>query len=346
MEQTGRQIKDRKRLVYMDSLKLLAALLVFSVHFLAVFAPGVMTYWTTGWSKYILYGFSGKLAVCFFFISAGIFAMKKVEIREYVIKRYLRFVVPILLVELVMLVLMIIFHLTDIQPFHIDINNQYLNLEQFDYKMFLRSIVFLDDSIVSTYWCNWQLFVGPVLLVILNGLDIKGKYILLFLASFVFFITGEIWYTLCVLGGALYIFMQRDYKCMHKWYIKVLLVVSIYFLIRHPETNWFYLLKGIACMALIIVIAYSPCIQKLLENKVLRVLNPYSLEIYLLHTPVNLFLVYFVYGYMIRLGVKWRVIIIFSYILSFLCTIILSVGLHYFTDRIVKKTYRIIKIEK
>lgn len=327
------------RLVYMDTLKLLAALLVFMVHFISIFAPGLASYWIEGISSYILYGVSGKLSVCFFFVLSGYFAMKRTEPGKYIVKRYLRFVIPIFVVETGMLIFMILFRALGVTPFPLDINNQYLNLTSFNGTMFLKGIFFLDDSIVSTYWCNWELFAGPIILILLNMYVVKvgSKYIFLFFAGTVFFLCGEIWYTLCMLGGALRLITKRENRWMHKWYIKLILLIVIYFLIRHPDSNEAYLLKGIACMCLVIFVMYSPSVQKVLEKKIFRILSIYSFEIFLLHTPVNLFFVYFVYGYMLGAGVRLKWTLIVSFIVSLTVTILLCRGLHILSEYIERK---------
>lgn len=93
------------RIGWIESLKLLASLLVFTTHFLAEFKGEWLVYWGKG---QILYGVSGKLAVSFFFLMAGFFAMKanKDNTWKYITKRYVRFVVPIFLIEIIMFLLL------------------------------------------------------------------------------------------------------------------------------------------------------------------------------------------------------------------------------------------------
>lgn len=334
-------MERKSRIEWMDSLKLLSAFLVLTVHFLILFAPSLTRFWSEGWTRYVLYGVTGKFAVCMFFLLAGYFAMKAKRdgMWKYIVKRYLRLVIPVFIIEVVMLIVMSVFQAVDLGSVIVsDLNNKYLYLGNMNLGMFLKDIFLLDGTVVETYWANYQLFIGPIIVVVLNGINIeeKKKKLLLICALVIFYFTGYIWYTLCVLGGILFYILQSDLNICEKWYVKIVLLIAAYFLIRHPESNLSFLLKGFACVCLMLLITHDKYVKRLLECKILKALSPYSFEIYLLHTPVNRLIVYFIYLLLETIGMPWKSLVVSSYFCSLFFTVVLSKGLHTISGKIVQ----------
>ena len=346
--ETGNQ-----KIYWMDTLKLLAALLVFSTHFLAEYAPKFLVHWERG---HILYGITGKLAVSFFFLMSGYFAMKAAREKawQYMIKRYLRLAVPVLLIETVMLFWMICLKAVNVDAWlSSEITGRYLKLENMNYEMFLSDIFLLGGKVVVTYWGNFMLFAGPVIVMLLHGVCKdkgasagkwgKGKPVLLFgAAGLIFYLLGYAWYTVCMLGALLYLAMSGE-KELNVWtrrVIKALLLVVICFCVRTPETNAGYVMKGAASFGLVFFIFYDKKIQALLENKICRSLSVYSFEIYLVHTPINLMVVSFLFGFLKEAGVPHRVTLACAYLLSLVLTLLCSRGVHAAAGRIVQSVWR------
>lgn len=347
---------EKNKIYWMDSLKLLAALLVFSTHFLAEFAPKFLVHWERG---HILYGITGKLAVSFFFLMSGYFAMrtKRENTWQYIVKRYLRFVVPVLMIETLVFFLMLCFKLSAVDNWlPTEMTERYLKLENMNYQMFLSDIFLLNGKVVVTYWGNFMLFVGPVIAVLLHGMckgkdENSGKYeavksgILFAAAGCIFFLLGYAWYTVCMLGALLYLILskERQLRTAYRWMIKIILLIILCFCVRTPETNTGYVLKGLASFCLVFFVFYDKKIQAFLENKVFQSLSKYSFEIYLVHTPINLMVISFVYGFLKEQGVNHRLILVCTYLLAMCLTLLCSRGLHAAAEKTVKVIYDRIK---
>lgn len=339
---------EKHKIYWLDSLKLLAALLVFSTHFLAEYAPKFLVYWEEG---HIFYGISGKLAVSFFFLMSGYFAMKtkRENTWQYIVKRYLRLAVPVLVVEAAMLFLMLCYkQLAADVRLPAEMAGHLLKLEEMNRQVFLSDIFFLGGKVVVTYWGNFMLFAGPVIVVILHGVcnDRDEHARTLFAAAgIIFFLAGYPWYSVCMLGALLYLLIskERQFEAVYQWIIKIVLLIILVFCVRTPETNAGYIWKGLASFCLVFFVFYDKTMQVVLENKVCKLLSKYSFEIYLVHTPVNIMVMPFVFAFLEVLGMNHRLILMCAYLIALFLTLLCSKGLYVVVERTMKVLFDRIK---
>lgn len=339
---------EKEKIYWIDSLKLLAALLVFSIHFLAMYAPDFLIHWEEG---HVLYGISGKLAVGFFFLMSGYFAMyaKKENAWKYVLKRYLRLSVPIFIVEAAVLMFMLYCQIVGVEA--------WISLKTVNYKAFLFDIFFLQDKVIPTYWGNFILFAGPVIVILLRDgcnriVSLSGKYATLkegipfFLAGLVFFLLSNerytyAWYTVCMSGALLYLFLSeaRNFGSWTKRILKTVALLIALCCVRTQETNVGYVLKGMVSLGIVVFVNFDKRIQKFLENKLCKSMSKYSFEIYLVHTPINLMMICYIFGFLKETGMRYRTTLGLTYLISLGCTILCSAGLHTVSRKTVKVIY-------
>ena len=85
----------KKRILYYDNIRYMAAIMVFTWHFISRFTRTTFRYWTHGPSHYILQGMSGKFGVIVFCVVLGYFAAKsggkKGSLAKYTLNRYIQF---------------------------------------------------------------------------------------------------------------------------------------------------------------------------------------------------------------------------------------------------------------
>lgn len=340
------------RIGWIESLKLLASLLVFTTHFLAEFKGEWLVYWGKG---QILYGVSGKLAVSFFFLMAGFFAMKanKDNTWKYITKRYVRFVVPIFLIEIIMFLLLFCSKRIGIDTWlSASATDKYARLYGINLKMIIYDTFLLDCSAVITYWCNGMLFLGPVIVMLLHGfcdevktepgISAKLKTGIIFgLSAIITAVTGNVWYTICIIGAFLYLVVHDRCVFFEKWrgrLVKAGLLPISYICIRTPETESGYLWKAVAVASLFLIVFYSKWIQVILENRIFCSVSKYSFEIYLLHMPVNWIIITVLYG-LLENKMNSIIMIAVLYLTSLGLTILFSIKLKKVSDQIVKKLY-------
>lgn len=337
----------RNRVEWIESLKLLAALLVFTTHFLAEFEPDWLAPWREG---HILYGVSGKLAVSLFFVMAGFFAMKvkKENAWQYIAKRYFRFMIPVLLIEIVVFCMMAGFKVIEVDAWlPANMTGKYISAYHTEYRMFLWDIFLLDGKVILTYWCNIMLFLGPVMVTLLHGLyEGKGTKtrnaswiraaIFFGIPAFIALLMGYVWYSICMIGAVLYLLVQNEREVFKKWGTRIGLAAVLYFCIRTPETNVGYLCKGVASACLLLLVFYSKKMQAMLENRFCKALSKYSFEIYLLHMPVNLMIISFMFGFLENMGINRAAILLITYVLSIALTVLFSIGIQSMSAKILK----------
>lgn len=340
----------RNRVEWIESLKLLAALLVFTTHFLAEFAPDWLMPWREG---HLLYGVSGKLAVSLFFIMAGFFAMKaKAENAwQYIAKRYFRFMIPVFVIETAVFCIMAGLKVLEVDAWlPANMTGKYINAYHTDYRLFLWDIFLLDGRVVLTYWCNIMLFLGPVIVMLLHGLyertGTKGgaaswiKAAALFgIPAIIAYLMGYVWYSICMIGALLYLLVRKERKVFSKLSTRIILAAIFYFCIKTPETNAGYLCKGVASACLLLLIFYSEKAQAVLENRLCKSLSGYSFEIYLLHMPVNLMVISFVFGLLENAGMGRTAIILITYGLSMVLTVLFSIGIQKLSAKILRALF-------
>lgn len=337
---------EKEKIYWVDSLKLLAAFLVFSTHFLAEYAPAFLVHWEKG---HLLYGVSGKLAVGFFFLMSGYFAMyaRRENTGKYIVKRYLRLSVPVFIIETVVLILALCYKVIRLEEWMPpEMTGRYLKPEAVNWRFFLSDIFLLSGKVIPTYWGNFMLFSGPVIVVFLHGNSerndistgiykkIRAMLPFAFAGVFFFLLSGGrheyAWYTVCMSGALLYLFLQkeRSWDARIKRVIKMTALLVLVCCVRTPETNIGYVLKGMASFCLVVFVYLDKKIQKLLENKWFKSLANYSFEIYLVHTPVNLMVISFLFGFLQEAGVSYRLTLGLTYLMSLGVTILCGKGLH------------------
>jgi peptidoglycan/LPS O-acetylase OafA/YrhL len=338
--------QEENRIKWIESLKLLAALLVFTTHFLAEFKSELLTFWEEG---ELLYGISGKLAVSFFFLMSGFFAMKvkRDDAWKYITKRYLRLVLPVLLIETTVFVLVCCFKAIRIEAWlPTNMTKQYISFYDIGYEMFLKDVFLLDSNVVVTYWCNSMLLLGPIIVMLLHGLydSIKAEgrnslslIIAFLIPAFIAAKTGNIWYTICLMGAVLYLIIQKKSLFFQWIWVKASLFILVFLCIRTPETEAGYFWKGMASSCLFLIVFYGKWIKRVLNKRFFHIFSQYSFEIYLLHTPVNLLIITFLQGLLENAGFASNMSIMIMYLLSLTLTITLSVGLQKTSDIIMDK---------
>lgn len=319
--------------------------MVFTTHFLAEFAPDWLTPWREG---HLLYGVSGKLAVSLFFVMTGFFAMKaKAENAwQYITKRYFRFLIPVFVIEAAVFCMMAGFKLLEVDAWlPANMTGKYINAYHTDYRLFLWDIFLLDGRVVLTYWCNIMLFLGPVIVMLLHGLYERTgtkagnaswiKAAAFFgVPAFIAYLMGYVWYSICMIGALLYLLVRKERKVFRKWGTRAILMATLYFCIKTPETNAGYLCKGAASACLLLLIFNSRKAQAMLGNRFCKSLSGYSLEIYLLHMPVNLMVISFVFGFLENVGMSKAAIILITYGLSIALTILASIAIQKLSAKI------------
>lgn len=277
MEKISKIANPPPRIVYLDTMRFLAALWVFTTHFIAAYRKNLFVYWTTMPFSLFLEGVSGKLAVAVFCVVLGYLACENGQRNtgtfRYVIKRYIYF----FSLELVLNTIYVVVT-----------NAGFLSLapQSMGIQQIIYSSVFLKDNIVGVFWCQRPLFIGSLLCFINGKYNLSWREVLV--QSIVMIFIGQTWIGIALLGNLAERLLQKEEvnAVLKKWWIQLLLMIAVSILIKRPESNTTYLIDGICMMVVVLIFANSRWVRAILEHERLQNVNKHYLGVYLGHVMV------------------------------------------------------------
>ena len=119
------------------------------------------------------------------------------------------------------------------------------------------------------------------------------------------------------------------------WWIKLLVVVGIFFIIKRKESAVTYLIDGICSGLLLLVIEYSPRIQRLLNRRFFAKQGECTMAIFLVHVVV-----YFIVGkrmFVLLESLPYK----FSFIITLLCCWIIIILISIPVTKMLNKIQRL-----
>lgn len=307
----------KQRVAYFDSIRFLAAILVYTVHFIAQFNANIFSYWHIKPLSFIMGGMSGKLATAVFCVILGYFAGKKGSrdrsTLKYAAQRYLAFVLAVFIT-----------HIIYIFTGYLGLTSQKVTVAQ------AVSLSFsLENDILGRLWCMRPFLYGSILCFI-NG-KYKTGFTEVILQAVILILIGEVWTALCLLGNLMALILQdaRTQSVLTPINQIVLLLLCLV-IINRPESNVTFVIDGIASMIFIIIVANNRFLQTVLNNKFLSGIGKNYLGIYMLHP-----LIYETMGKWILnewLTLPYKIRFLTSYLLCFVVILLLSVPFTIFVN--------------
>lgn len=189
----------KQRTQYFDTVRLLAALFIFTTHFIAFFEPDIFILWDM---KYLfLNGVTGKLCVTLFCVILGYFAMMKglknaenpkEQGWKYLLERYLYFLIAGLIIHTAYY----LFSKFSLAPYQVSIADV------------LKSSVFLKDTIIKHWWSMIPFLIGSFVCYI-NGLY-HVKLLDIVVEILICIYIGQIWVAICLMGNVMYLLLQHE----------------------------------------------------------------------------------------------------------------------------------------
>ena len=291
LEQTGVSIVMKNhRLAWMDGMRGLAILWIVFVHFVTIFTPNETADFP-GLLGLVLFGISGKLAVAGCSVIMGYFASKPVsadkKIWKYSLRRYLSFVVHILLIEGAYLLLTRIPALNGYALRCVPELRQPLSQLL---PVYLADAFLFKAQLIPTFWCVASFVLGSILAFALAKLS--GN-LPLWLRSLI--CAGVIaaliwldctWLAIALMGWALRLLLEWEIPFRRHALFGLALLAFVPWMIRRGECPQTYLLDGAAAVLVLYVFAQWNWVQKLLSFRPLSGLGVITLELFMLHVPL------------------------------------------------------------
>jgi len=223
-------------------------------------------------------GLTAKFAVAVFGVLLGYFATAKLSDAQaafgrYVVQRYLQFVVPMFIVNLLVVLG----------------NARQAGL--YGFRQVLVDSFFFSDRIVPTFWCMGPFFIASALIGLIAGLTRgnRGARLGWYVASLIVcLLAGKTWVGVCVMGAVLHEVLQAEVRWMRSAPALLAMAVCAFVLARvRAENELMYLRYGAACFLLLAVFFSAPRLQRLLDVGILGWLGSISFHLYLVHVPVQ-----------------------------------------------------------
>lgn len=301
----------KKREEYLDTLRFLAAVWIFTTHFIAFVNYDLFNRFEKMPLYLIFYGITGKLAVTLFCVILGYFSYMKGNsdqgnTLQYMSRRYIYFVIAGFIINSIYAI-----------AAYMGIIDREISIYQV-----IRSSVLITSDIQARFWCMWSFLIGSFFCYL------NGKYKLglaeIVLETLLFIYCGQIWIAMCLFGNIIILLLENEKikALFENTWIQILILILIFVFVKRPESTRTYLIDGICSTALIMVVMNNRKLSAALSNKYLAKINKNYMGIYLIHELVYLTLGDFVLYHFIN--VRFRIRFLLAYILCLVVVIILA----------------------
>lgn len=262
----------KNRESYLDTVRLIAILLVYIGHFTAHFRPDYLAYWSVPPTAWFLRYITGKKGVEILGVLLGFFAYRSKEknTSKYILKRYFFFVWT-----------------------GFFINCIYAVAAQFGYLAapctfldVLRVSLRIGSDIFPTFWCMLPFFFGSVI-AYLNG-RAGVTYVGIACEIALFLLIDQVWIAICLIGCVVSLLREdaRVAKAMSYLPVRLGLLFMGLLLINGQESNRFYLWDTCMVALVILVLMESDRLKKLLGFRPTASLGRNLTAMYLIHVAV------------------------------------------------------------
>lgn len=224
--------------------------------------------WTTPPTSYILYGVSGKLGVAIFAVLLGYFAYlsKDINFTHYTLKRYSFFVLSGFIINIAYMI----------------VGYCIPGCQQYSFTDILNVSLSLGDTIFATFWCI-PAFFRASLLSYANG-RAKDSSVIIILEILILCKLGLTWEGICLMGNLVARYKFNPHPDILKYKIvRIMCWIVLFFAIKRTESITTYLIYGISCTIMIILIMRGTIVQKILNNKFMALLGKQAMAIYIIH---------------------------------------------------------------
>ena len=286
----------KKREAWIDVLKGLALIWIFFVHYTNEYMKPIIDKIYYGKLSFIMKGFSGKFAVALFAVILGYLAAKKAEkivsVSNYILKRYLQFAIPLLVVSTVTAIGL--YAVAGIGTF----KEQLVTILK-------ESLLFSGNSLCPPAWCLVNFLQASVIIVVTANKKYT-TYIQLLCVLVFYLCSGLFVWTACCIVGALlfrlqkYVLQNNEQKIVKlilNPIFKVILIALSILVIQRDEGPTTFLLDSFACCAVVFVILGSDSLKKILSIKPLAAFGRVSMEFFLIHVAAYTFVHWVMYKF-------------------------------------------------
>ena len=312
---------DVGRIGFFDTLRLGAIFIIFITHFIDFFCPEYFDLWTTSPYSLLLKGITGKLGVALLGVLLGYFAYlsKETNASRYVLKRYIFFLICGFISNLLYAIAGQLF--PGFYPF------------QFD--SVIKQSVLLTSNINETFWCIPAFFAASIISY-LNG-KVKAPSIAIIMEILVFFWCKQVWISVCLMGNLIVIAEeQRALSFLKYRLVRIGIWIVLFFAIKQPVSDMAYIIQGVCCTIMILLIMRGSIVKKMLNLKVMSSIGRRGMAIFLIHVVFYRALgpiLFQAFSFLPYTGAFWS-----TFVICFVVTIIAAYLVMWIIDMLMKYT--------
>lgn len=311
-----------------DTLRFLLILLVFTTHLLSLYSRAYLAPWQDGG---LLDGLTGNFAVCFFALLLGYYACGAPErpLAGRLAKRYLQFALGMLPPMLAA------FGASYALTRWAGVAEKGLLAYSEDYSLLsgtlqcLQDALFMQSTVLPTYWCMSAYFLGSVAVMTLSALltgrsaRVRALWLLGCMALCV--LTGS-WLLCICFGGALVRALEEPLRkaFRHGW-VRALAVAAAVLMVRVPDYTPRCYLQGLASALLLLSLLCAPRVRRAMSWAPVARAGECSFYFYLWHAPVQSVFFALCWGPLYALAGepgRWWITLV-----AWVCTLAVSLGL-------------------
>ncbi len=283
-----------KRLRYFDTLRLIAIFVVYVTHFIAYFHSAYFSYWKTPPTSYFLEGVTGKLGVALFGVILGYFAYmsKDTNATHYTVKRYGFFVVSGLVINSLYAIAAQVFP-----------DRKAVTLMQV-----ISNTFSLGDGIFATYWCIPVFFLASIISY-LNGKANAPAFVII-IEIYILYKMNMVWLAVCLMGNLVARYSLNPHPDLFRFrLVRIALWVVLFFGIKRKESAETYMIDGVCCAIMIMIIMRGSIVQKVLNCRILSKIGEQNMAIYILHPLIYVILGKQMFKWLAFMPYKWAFLI-------------------------------------
>ncbi len=323
----GKAENGNGREMWIDSIRFLSISLVFLTHFIVVFYPEGARFWHEGFSRFLLCGMSGKLAVSMFAVLLGYFAAassfkEEFELPKYIIKRYIRFLVVVFTAILTIQVLIVLFRFFRIENSPLIVKeNFFVNKNTVSVRGFLLEVFCFGSSVYPLLWCMDDFFYSSVIIAVLfSAFRVKKISLIVLLCVIVGALAcGWTWVGIGCMGGVVY-YLNHTFKLKKEIIGLVFMgLFTVYKVmsLHMGENEVLFIGQGILCFVALLFLFQCERAKKALSCPFLARGGVISFYIYVSHV-----IVIYVWGYYIMQKLLEYISFTGALIITFVSTLI------------------------
>lgn len=331
----------KKRILYYDNVRYLAAILVFTWHFISRFTRTTLRYWSHGPSHYFLQGINGKFGVIVFCVVLGYFAAKsgrkKGSLAKYTLNRYIQFALMGVFVNTLYLT--------------VDLFNVFPN-KSIAVAQVIQSGLLLSDDIFPAFWCMKLFLLGGIICYANKKYEVSTAICLMEILGFLligkYLYYDGTWIAFILMGSLMDEINENPHvrKLLQKRYAQLCILLAIFCLFKRPMCQKTFFIQAVCAVAIFLILRNNETLTRWCSNRNLAKVGGSYMGFYLVHLVSYNVVCMLLYGYRESLdGMRLIIVYVVSLVVCVVAGYAVNELLNKGSSKISAKVFQMLKME-